>query len=45
MKTKKESLGFVTLIDSMGDSVSIVNAARVSFGKRREGQLTEDDRR
>tara|TARA_R100001460_G_scaffold3895_12_gene11306 strand:+ start:983 stop:1645 length:663 start_codon:yes stop_codon:yes gene_type:complete len=45
MKTKKESLGFVTLVDSMGDSVSIVNAARVSFGKRREGQLTEDDRR
>ena len=45
MNKKKESLGFVTLIDSMGGSVSIVNAARVSFGKRREGPLTEDDKR
>ena len=45
MNNKKECLGFVTLIDSMGDCVSIVNAARISFGKRREGQLTEDDKR
>ena len=26
--------GFVTLVDSMGDDLSVVNAARVSFGKR-----------
>ena len=45
MKKKKESLGFVDLIDRMGDSVSIVNAARVSFGKRREGQLTDNDKK
>ena len=45
MKKKKESLGFVDLIDRMGDSVSIVNAARVSFGKRREGRLTDNDKK
>ena len=26
----------VTLIDHMGDDLSVVNAARVSFGKKRE---------
>lgn len=28
--------GFVTLIDNMGNDLSVVNAARVSFGKRKE---------
>lgn len=33
--------GFVRLVDSMGDDLSVVNAARVSFGK----QKTEFDKR
>ncbi len=28
--------GFVRLIDHMGSDLSVVNAARVSFGKRKE---------
>ena len=28
--------GFVKLIDHMGSDLSVVNAARVSFGKRKE---------
>lgn len=34
--------GFVKLIDHMGSDLSVVNAARVSFGKRKE-QLDEGD--
>ena len=33
---------FVKLIDSMGTDLSVVNAARVSFGKRKE-EFTEGD--
>ena len=28
-----------TLIDSMGDDLSVVNAAKVSFGKRSEWEV------
>lgn len=28
--------GFVRLVDMMGSDLSVVNAARVSFGKRKE---------
>ena len=34
---------FVKLIDSMGTDLSVVNAARVSFGKRKE-EVTEGDK-
>ena len=34
---------YVTLIDHMGDDLSVVNAARVSFGKRVELDLSEYD--
>lgn len=34
--------GWVGLIDSMGSEVSIVNAARVSFGKRKEAMDARD---
>ena len=35
---------FVKLIDSMGDDLTVVNAARVSFGKRKE-KFTEGDKK
>lgn len=38
-------LGFVELIDKMGSAMSVVNAARVSFGKRHVGPLREKDKR
>jgi thymidylate synthase (FAD) len=41
----KSGFGFVDLIDQMGNSTSVVNAARVSFGKRHKGPLTEQDKR
>ena len=28
--------GFVSLVDSMGSDLSVVNSARVSFGKKKE---------
>ena len=34
---------YVTLIDHMGDDLSVVNAARVSFGKRVELDLSQYD--
>ena len=44
-ENKMNGLGFVDLIDQMGDSLSIVNAARVSFGKRHTGALRQEDRK
>ena len=35
---------FVTLVDSMGTDLSVVNAARVSFGKKHD-KLTEGDKK
>lgn len=45
MSSEKKGLGFVELVDQMGDAISIVNAARVSFGKRHEGKLRDKDKR
>lgn len=45
MKEENNELGFVELVDHMGDAVSIVNAARVSFGKSHEGELREQDKK
>ena len=39
MSTSERSVldrGFVRLIDHMGSDLSVVNAARVSFGKRKD---------
>jgi thymidylate synthase (FAD) len=38
---KKKDLGFIELIDKMGSAISVVNAARVSFGKKHTGPLRE----
>jgi thymidylate synthase (FAD) len=35
---------FVKLIDSMGTDLSVVNAARVSFGKRKEEVSKGDEK-
>lgn len=45
MDKDKDGLGFVELVDQMGDATSIVNAARVSFGKRHKGALRDQDKR
>jgi len=42
---KKKDLGFIELIDKMGSAISVVNAARVSFGKKHTGPLRDKDRR
>jgi len=42
---KKKDLGFIELIDKMGSAISVVNAARVSFGKKHNGPLRDKDRR
>ena len=44
-ENKMNGLGFVDLVDQMGNSLSIVNAARVSFGKRHTGELRQQDRK
>jgi len=36
MKTKVLDKGFVEVIDSLGNDLTVVNSARVSFGKRKE---------
>ena len=41
----KKSLGFVEIVDQMGSATSIVNSARVSFGKRHNGKLRENDKK
>ena len=43
MTQDNENTIFVKLIDSMGTDLSVVNAARVSFGKRKE-EFTEGDK-
>ncbi len=40
-----DGIGAVEYIQHMGSEMTIVNAARVSFGKHKEGGLTESDRR
>lgn len=45
MKKNINDFGFVELIDTMGTASSIVNAARVSFGKRTKGPLDDKDKK
>ena len=45
MKKNINDFGFVELIDTMGTATSIVNAARVSFGKRTKGPLDDKDKK
>ena len=44
MKKHINDFGFVELVDTMGSAASVVNAARVSFGKRIEGGLSDKDK-
>lgn len=39
-----DDIGFVQLVDSLGDDLSVVNSARVSFGKHK-AQLEEQDKK
>ena len=41
-RTAKDNCGFVDLVDVMGSDLTIVNAARVSFGKRKEEMSAGD---
>ena len=46
MERVNSGMGEVALINQMGDALSIVNAARVSFGKMALGpDLTDNDKR
>ena len=45
MLEKNNDVGFVRLEDFMGKATSIVNAARVSFGKKHNGPLREQDKK
>ena len=44
MKIDVLDKGFVTLVDHMGSDLSVVNSARVSFGKRTEELRPRDKR-
>lgn len=44
MNTIEFDGGSITLVDSMGNDLTVVNAARVSFGKRKEVLEQEDEK-
>ena len=44
MKQNVLDKGFVEVIDSLGSDLTVVNSARVSFGKRKE-KFTDGDRK
>ena len=44
MKTKVLDKGFIEVIDSLGDDLTVVNSARVSFGKRKSPWAASDRR-
>ena len=44
MKTKVLDKGFIEVIDSLGDDLTVVNSARVSFGKRKSTWSASDRR-
>ena len=44
MKTKVLDKGFIEVIDSLGDDLTVVNSARVSFGKRKTKWDKGDER-
>jgi len=39
-----DKIGYVEYLDHLGDDLTVVNSARVSFGKRSD-KLTEKDKR
>ena len=41
MKEKVLDHGFVEVIDSLGSDLTVVNSARVSFGKRKESSISQ----
>ena len=42
MKTKVLDKGFIEVIDSLGNDLTVVNSARVSFGKRKSTWTASD---
>ena len=44
MKTKVLDKGFIEVVDSLGNDLTVVNSARVSFGKRKEKWDKSDER-
>jgi len=44
MKTKVLDKGFIEVVDSLGNDLTVVNSARVSFGKRKEKFDKSDER-
>ena len=44
MKTKVLDKGFVEVVDSLGNDLTVVNSARVSFGKRKSVWSASDRR-
>ena len=44
MKSKVLDKGFIEVIDSLGNDLTVVNSARVSFGKRKETFDKSDER-
>ena len=44
MKTKVLDKGFIEVIDSLGNDLTVVNSARVSFGKRKSTWSASDRR-
>ena len=44
MKSKVLDKGFIEVVDSLGDDLTVVNSARVSFGKRKKYWDKSDER-
>jgi len=44
MKTQVLDKGFIEVVDSLGSDLTVVNSARVSFGKRKE-KFDDSDKR
>jgi len=44
MKIEVLDKGFVDLVDHLGDDLTVVNSARVSFGKRKEELDSSDEK-
>jgi len=44
MKSKVLDKGFIEVIDSLGNDLTVVNSARVSFGKRKTKFDKSDER-
>ena len=44
LKSKVLDKGFIEVVDSLGDDLTVVNSARVSFGKRKTKFDKSDER-